>query len=78
MNNLVFNINFLKRVLSSLFLIFIAFLSLLSNNYILISVLLILICILTYEWVNITENVNNKIIIFKKFNKYIYIFIKSI
>ena len=66
MNNLVFNINFLKRVLSSLFLIFIAFLSLLSNNYILISVLLILICILTYEWVNITENVNNKIIIFTR------------
>ncbi len=78
MNNLVFNINFLKRVLSSLFLIFIAFLSLLSNNYILISVLLILICILTYEWVNITENVNNKIIIFTRSLINIFIFLLSL
>ena len=66
MNKFLFSTEFIKRIISSFVLIMIALLSLLSNNYILIGVLIFLIIILTYEWLNITENLNNKFIILTK------------
>ena len=66
MNKFLFSTKFIKRIISSFVLMIIALLSLLSNNYILISVLVLLIIIITYEWLNITENLNNKLIILTK------------
>tara|TARA_B100000686_G_scaffold355327_1_gene472726 strand:- start:15640 stop:16434 length:795 start_codon:yes stop_codon:yes gene_type:complete len=78
MNNFLFSMDFGKRVLSSCFLIFIALISLFTNQYILTITLILLIAILTYEWICITENIDNKLLFATKILINIIIFLLSI
>ena len=78
MYNFLFSMDFGKRILSSCFLIFIALISLFSNQYVLTITLTFLIAILTYEWICITENINNKLLFSTKILINIIIFLLSI
>ena len=78
MNNFLLNIEFIKRILSSFFLIFVALISLFSNYYILTVIMILLISILTYEWINITEKIDNKLIFITRISINIIIFMLSI
>ena len=57
MNEFLFTKNSFKRILSSVFLIIIALISLIYGGKLLIITISVLIFILTYEWINITENI---------------------
>ena len=63
MSNIFINYDFFKRFLSSLFLILIAVISLFTNNIILIFTLIIIVMVLTYEWVIITEHIKSNLLL---------------
>ena len=58
----------LKRIISSLFLMILLFLSALMNDYIFLSILFIVIILSWIEWINIIEKIR-----FKKINRIIHI-----
>ena len=66
MSNVFNSTDFFKRIISSLFLILIAAISLFTNNIILILTLIFIIIVLTYEWVVITENIKSSLLLFSR------------
>jgi phosphatidate cytidylyltransferase len=66
MNDKIINKNSYYRILSSLILITLSIFSLYINGIFLISVLSILIFVMSYEWIEITENINTFLLKFSK------------
>ena len=58
MNEFLFTKNSFKRILSSIFLIIIALISIIYSGNLLITTISVLIFIITCEWINITENIS--------------------
>ena len=78
MSNFVLNMEFFKRIFSSCILIFVALISVFTNYYVLTVIILCLISILTYEWISITEKIDNKLVLVTRILINIIIFLLSI
>jgi len=66
MSNIFMNNDFYKRIFSSFFLILMAIISLFTNNIVLVFTLLLIVAVLTYEWIIITENLNGNLLLYSR------------
>lgn len=78
MNNKIINNNSFLRVLSSLILISIALFGIFINDKFLIITLCVIVFLTSYEWVVITEDLNNKILKYTKSTFNVILFLLSL
>ena len=78
MNDKIINNNSFLRILSSVVLISIALFGLFINDKFLIFSLCVIVFLATYEWVVITEDLNNKILKYTKSTFNVILFLLSL